>query len=56
MVAQEAQLTSNRGQALERSVWIAVVIAILIVNLRVFAKAKIHRFWVDDVVMIMAVV
>ncbi|KAJ5082231.1 hypothetical protein N7532_011274 [Penicillium argentinense] len=46
--------TPNHGPALERGIWVAVIIAALIVILRVFAKIKINRFNVDDVLMIIA--
>lgn len=49
-----AQATPNHGPALERGLWVAVIIAALIVILRVFAKIKISRFHVDDVLMIIA--
>jgi hypothetical protein len=45
---------SDRGPELERGIWAAVIIAVLIVILRVFAKIKINRFFVDDVLMIVA--
>lgn len=45
---------SNKGPELERGIWAAVIIAALIVVLRVFAKIKINRFHVDDVLMIIA--
>lgn len=45
---------SNKGPELERGIWAAVIIAVLIVILRVFAKIKINRFHVDDVLMIIA--
>ncbi|KAK5806739.1 hypothetical protein VI817_000997 [Penicillium citrinum] len=40
--------------SLERGIWVAVIIAALVVVLRVFAKIKISRFFVDDVLMIIA--
>jgi len=48
------QATPNHGPALERGIWVAVIIAALVVVLRVFAKIKISRFFVDDVLMIIA--
>lgn len=45
---------SDKGPDLERGIWAAVIIAALIVILRVFAKNKISRFHVDDVLMIIA--
>jgi hypothetical protein len=45
---------SNGGPALEKGIWAAVIIAAVIVILRVFAKFKIKRFNVDDVLMIIA--
>lgn len=48
------EATSNHGPALERGIWVAVIIAALIVILRVFAKIKINRFHFDDVLMIIA--
>jgi hypothetical protein len=47
---------SDKGPELERGFWAAVIIALLIVILRVFAKIKINRFFVDDVLMVIAVV
>jgi amino acid permease len=47
---------SDKGPELERGLWVAVIIALLIVILRIFAKIKINRFFVDDVLMIIAVV
>ncbi|KAJ6113990.1 hypothetical protein N7523_007307 [Penicillium sp. IBT 18751x] len=47
---------SDKGPELERGLWAAVIIATLIVILRVFAKIKINRFFVDDVLMIVAVI
>lgn len=47
---------SDQGPELERGLWAAVIIATLIVILRIFAKIKINRFFVDDVLMIVAVV
>ncbi|KAJ5109540.1 hypothetical protein N7456_006215 [Penicillium angulare] len=46
--------SADRGPALEGGIWAAVIIAALIVILRVFAKFKIKRFQVDDVLMIFA--
>ncbi|CAI7656308.1 unnamed protein product [Penicillium pancosmium] len=48
------EATSNHGPALERGIWVAVIIAALVVILRVFAKIKINRFHFDDVLMIIA--
>ncbi|KAJ5679806.1 hypothetical protein N7462_008050 [Penicillium macrosclerotiorum] len=46
--------TNTQGPALEKGIWAAVIIAAVIVILRVFAKIKIKRFGVDDVLMIIA--
>ncbi|OQE31635.1 hypothetical protein PENSTE_c001G04951 [Penicillium steckii] len=48
------ETTPNHGPALERGIWVAVIIAALFVVLRVFAKIKISRFFFDDVLMIIA--
>ncbi|KAJ5895689.1 hypothetical protein N7495_007380 [Penicillium taxi] len=45
---------ANHGPALEKGVWFAISISTVIVTLRVFAKFKINRFFVDDVLMIVA--
>lgn len=47
-------MSNSNGHSLERGIWAAVIIAALIVVLRVFAKIKIKRFYVDDVLMIIA--
>jgi hypothetical protein len=49
-------MSTSNGYPLEKGVWAAVAIAALIVILRVFAKIKINRFFVDDVLMIIALV
>ncbi|KAJ5290774.1 hypothetical protein N7478_000025 [Penicillium angulare] len=46
--------SADRGPSLEGGIWAAVIIAALIVILRVFAKFKIKRFSIDDVLMIFA--
>lgn len=46
--------SADGGPALEKGVWGAVAVAAVIVILRVFAKFKIKRFNVDDVLMIIA--
>lgn len=46
--------SNDGGPALEKGVWAAVSIAAVIVILRIFAKFKIKRFNVDDVLMIIA--
>ncbi|KAJ5810743.1 uncharacterized protein N7503_002961 [Penicillium pulvis] len=46
--------SNDGGPALEKGVWAAVCIAAVIVILRIFAKFKIKRFNVDDVLMIIA--
>ncbi|KAJ5972924.1 uncharacterized protein N7479_002842 [Penicillium vulpinum] len=45
---------TDLGPALEKGIWVAVVIAAVIVILRVFAKIKIKRFGIDDGLMIFA--
>lgn len=47
---------SDTGTALVRGIWAAMAIAAIIVILRVYAKAKIHQFRADDVLMIIAMV
>jgi hypothetical protein len=47
-------MANSSGLALERGIWAAVIISALIVVLRVYAKIKIKRFFVDDVLMIIA--
>lgn len=47
-------MSNSNGHSLERGIWAAVIISALIVALRVFAKIKIKRFFVDDVLMIIA--
>jgi hypothetical protein len=47
-------MSNSKGDSLERGIWAAVIISALIVILRVFAKIKIKRFHVDDVLMIIA--
>ncbi len=47
-------LANSSGLALVRGIWAAVIISALIVVLRIFAKIKIKRFFVDDVLMIIA--
>jgi hypothetical protein len=47
-------MSNSNGLSLERGIWAAVIISALIVILRVFAKIKIKRFHVDDVLMIIA--
>ena len=49
-----SQSDANGGPALQRGIWAAGIIAALIVILRVFAKVKIKRFHIDDVLMIFA--
>jgi hypothetical protein len=49
-----ASIANSSGRALERGIWAAVIISALIVVLRVYAKIKIKRFFVDDVFMIVA--
>ncbi|PTU24874.1 hypothetical protein P175DRAFT_0471444 [Aspergillus ochraceoroseus IBT 24754] len=48
------QTTSHAGPALEKGIWAAVAVVIVIVALRVIAKIKIHQFRVDDVLMVVA--
>lgn len=55
-MARDIQTTVNAGLSLERSAWIAVSIAALIVSLRLFAKFRISQFRVDDLAMILAIV
>jgi hypothetical protein len=45
---------SDKGPELE-GIWAAVIIAVLIIILRVFAKIKINRFFVDDVLIVASV-
>lgn len=42
------------GPALEKGIWVAVIIAAIIVILRVFAKIKIKRIGIDDGLMVLA--
>ena len=49
-------MQSDTGTALVRGIWAAMAIAVIIVILRVYAKAKIHHFRADDVLMIIAMV
>jgi hypothetical protein len=46
----------NLGPELESGIWVGMAIATLIVIVRVYAKVKIKQFYVDDVVMIFAMV
>ncbi|RHZ57490.1 glycoside hydrolase family 27 protein [Aspergillus thermomutatus] len=55
-MAQDSQTTADLGPALVRGIWAAVIIAVIIVILRVFAKIKIRQFRVDDVLMIVAMI
>jgi hypothetical protein len=55
-MAQDSQTTADLGPALVRGIWAAVIIAVIIVVLRVFAKVKIGQFRVDDVLMIVSLV
>jgi hypothetical protein len=55
-MAQDSQTTADLGPALVRGIWAAVIIAVIIVFLRVFAKIKIRQFRVDDVLMIVSLV
>ena len=47
-------MSTNLGPPLEKGIWVAVIIAAVIVILRVVAKIKIKRFGVDDGIMIFA--
>lgn len=49
-------MSNSNGYSLAKGVWAAVAIAALVVILRVFAKIKINCFFVDDVLMIIALV
>jgi len=55
-MAQDSQTTTDLGPALVRGIWAAVIVAVIIVILRVFAKIKIRQFRADDVLMIISVV
>ncbi|KAK9597134.1 hypothetical protein V6000_001722 [Aspergillus fumigatus] len=55
-MAQDSQTTADLGPALVRGIWAAVIIAVIIVVLRVFAKVKIGQFRVDDVLMIVSLI
>ncbi|PCG95489.1 Hypothetical protein PENO1_073310 [Penicillium occitanis (nom. inval.)] len=47
-------MESDTGTALVRGIWVAMAVAIIMVILRVYAKAKIHQFRADDVLMMIA--
>ncbi|KAJ5156897.1 uncharacterized protein N7482_007997 [Penicillium canariense] len=47
-------MTTAKGADLERGIWAGIIVAAVILILRVFAKIKIKRFYVDDVLMIIA--
>ncbi|KAJ5174330.1 uncharacterized protein N7482_000207 [Penicillium canariense] len=47
-------MSNGKGESLERGIWAGVMVALVILILRVFAKIKIKRFQVDDVLMILA--
>jgi hypothetical protein len=49
-------MESDTGTALVRGIWVAMAVAIIMVILRVYAKAKIHQFRADDVLMMIAMV
>lgn len=51
-----ASSSDNQGPALERGIWTAMAIAIIIVILRVIAKIKTHTLGIDDGLMVFSTV
>jgi hypothetical protein len=51
-----SESTVNLGPGLVTGLWIQAAIAIIVVALRIIAKLRIHKFEIDDVVMIFALV